>query len=85
MTAPSEVRRNRVKLSTYTSVAFAMMRFSMLKGSLKRDFLLQVFFSYSVLPQTPEYIMGAILDFTKIPRDIRKLRLITGANNTSNK
>jgi hypothetical protein len=49
-----------------------------IKGSLGRDFQLQVF-CVNQFPKTPEYnLEGNFKFFTKIRGDIRKQRLITG-------
>ncbi len=54
------------------------------KGSLTRDFRLQVFLWISV-PQGPKYSIGAVLNFFEIRRDIREWIFIAGVNDTSDK
>jgi hypothetical protein len=52
-----------------------------LKGTGSRDFLLLVFFMIQ-FPPTPEFLIGLILNFLKIRRDIRKSRCTTEINDS---
>jgi hypothetical protein len=55
---------------------------SLLKGTVSRDFLLQVF-SMNHLPQVPENKIRVISKFSKVRRDIRKSKCTTGINNAA--
>jgi hypothetical protein len=56
-----------------------------IKGSLTRDFRLQVFFHESVSPRPPSIPLEPFWIFSKIRGDIRELMFITGVNNTGDK
>ncbi len=55
---------------------------SMFKGSLTRDFRLQVFFMNQGPPGPQEFYWSLFEFFSKIRGDIRKLMFITGVNDT---
>ncbi len=55
------------------------------KGSLTRDFQLQVFFSWISFPRVPSIPLGPFPIFSKICRDIHKWIFIIGVNDTSDK
>ncbi len=51
------------------------------KGTVSRDFLLQVFF-INQFPPAPEYPIWTVSNFSKIRGDIRRSRLTTGVADT---
>ena len=57
----------------------------MLKGTVSRDFLLQVFFHESPSPKPLIITLGTFRIFSKIIGDIRKSRCTTGVNDTGGK
>ncbi len=57
----------------------------MLKGTVSRDFLLQVFFHESPSPKPLKIKVGSFRIFSKIRGDIRKSRCTTGVSDTGGK
>ncbi len=55
-----------------------------LKGTVLRDFRLQVFYM-DQFPQAPDYTISAVSNFSKIHGDIRSSRCTTGVVDTSGK
>ncbi len=62
-----------------------IVNFLFLKGSLTRDFRLQVFFHESVSLRPPSIPLEPFWILSKIRGDIRELLFITGDNDTCNK